>query len=622
MLGKRAKGAGLSALALTIAITGSVPEAAAAQNLFDMLFGERQQRSQSERGQAAPRPRQPEARARQPAPLPKISGPSYYNYKPEGLVKVDFPSLSSALRQQVNEESLFAEALGFADINLLAEKEVSAALLNYYAENPDFIWIENGRPNARAKKVLRVLEDAGEYGLLEADYAVSTPFAAPKPSVDAADERKTALLRFEMTLSARALRYARDAHWGRINPNKLSGYHDFPQKTLDEGRVLRALAHSPKPAAYLTSLHPKNEYYATLRAELKALRESAEKEIVVDPETFVRPGASHPEFPKILRIIERDADAEFRAEHGPVLLAHAGSETYVPELEPVIKAAQRTHDLNPDGIVGRQTVGALAGESKQARIRKVVLALERLRWHPSYFGNTRVMINAASYTASFVEEGEERLSMRAVVGKPSNQTNFFHDEIEYVEFNPYWGVPRSILINEKLPKLRRDPGYLDRTGYEVINSAGRRVPSASIDWSRYGANIPFSVRQRPGPQNALGELKIMFPNTHNIYMHDTPAKHLFGRDTRAYSHGCVRLQDPRAMAAAVLETTTDDVAREIGTGRNGRRNLPKKIPVYVGYFTAWPERSGAVGYYPDIYERDEKLSTALAKVEELRAPGS
>lgn len=619
MAGKIATRTGLSALTLAVALTGGTTSAGAEQYLFDMLFGRNKAARQHVEPASPPEPQTTGAvRA-----VPKISSPSYYNYAPEALVKMDLASLAAALEGDEAEraDTDFAQAIALlTDFELLAEKKIGAALVEHYSENPDFIWVDESGPNERAKAVLDVLAGASDFGLRETDYVVNPP-SLDEPGV--ADERMAELARFELTLSARALRYARDARLGRVNPNKLSGYHDFPAKPLDEHRVLKVLAGTPLPARYLEALHPRNELYAALREELKALRASAEREIVVDLETFVRPGESHSEFPKILQIIERDADAAFLAEYGDILAAHRGSETFARELVPVIKAAQKLHELNPDGVIGRRTIGALAGESRATRIEKVLLALERLRWHPSYLGSTRVMINVPSFTASFIKSGEERLSMRAVAGTRANQTSFFYDKIEYVEYNPYWGVPRSILVNEKLPQLIRDPGYLDRAGYEVTDARGRRIPSAAINWAAYGSNIPFSVRQKPGPANALGELKIMFPNKHDIYMHDTPAKNLFARDTRAFSHGCVRLQEPRAMAAAVLRVSEEEVARRIAQGRNARQDVPEEIPVYVGYFTAWPEPDGSgISYHPDIYGRDAHLQKALQEVEKLRAPGS
>ena len=232
-----------------------------------------------------------------------------------------------------------------------------------------------------------------------------------------------------------------------------------------------------------------------------------------------------------------------------------------------------------------------------------------------------MFINQPEFMVRYYEQDDVKLSMRVVVGKKSNQTSFFYDEIERVEFNPYWGVPRSIIVNEMLPRLVNDPGYLDRAGYEVTDSKGRRIPSSAIDWGAHGANIPYNVRQTPGEANALGELKIMFPNKHAIYMHDTPSKSLFNRDARAFSHGCVRLQQPREMAAAVLGTTIDDIRRELAAGHSSR-NVPVKIPVYVAYFTAWPQEDGTIGFFTDVYERDDFLTRALDAVREARSASS
>ena len=182
-------------------------------------------------------------------------------------------------------------------------------------------------------------------------------------------------------------------------------------------------------------------------------------------------------------------------------------------------------------------------------------------------------------------------------------------------------MPQSILVNEMLPRLRHDPGYLDRAGYEVSDSRGRRIPSSSVDWGAYGSKIPFDVRQSPSEANALGELKILFPNKNAIYMHDTPQKALFKQDVRAFSHGCVRLENPRGMAAAVLGTTVDYVAEKLKHGHS-EEQVPHKIPVYIAYFTAWPDMSGKVEYFADIYDRDAHLKTAIEKTDAVRAPAS
>ncbi len=206
--------------------------------------------------------------------------------------------------------------------------------------------------------------------------------------------------------------------------------------------------------------------------------------------------------------------------------------------------------------------------------------------------------------------------MRVVVGSKAHQTNFFEDEIETVEFNPYWGVPQSIIVNEMLPKLRRDPSYLDRLGYEV-QVGGRAVSSTSVNW--YGSTNAVSVRQPPSSDNALGDLKILFPNAHAIYMHDTPAKSFFNRDMRALSHGCIRLVDPRRMAAAVLGTSVEKVGEQIASGKNRAVQVPVKIPVYVAYFTAWPDKDGKVQFFDDVYDRDSYVQKAFAVTTKARA---
>jgi murein L,D-transpeptidase YcbB/YkuD len=209
--------------------------------------------------------------------------------------------------------------------------------------------------------------------------------------------------------------------------------------------------------------------------------------------------------------------------------------------------------------------------------------------------------------------------MRAVVGKPTAQTYFFIDHVKDVEYNPYWNVPRSIVINEMLPHLYRDPGYLDSKGYEVANQRGRQIASNSVNWAAVASDkTNVDVRQPPGDHNALGRVKIEFPNKHAIYLHDTPEKSFFTRDMRALSHGCVRLQHPREMAAAVLGTTVDHVDKRIATRKTDKEFVKRGLPIYLVYFTAWPDQNGDIKYYNDVYDRDAHVQLALEKTEAER----
>ncbi|MER8379000.1 murein L,D-transpeptidase [Mesorhizobium sp. M1399] len=607
---------------------------AEAQGFFDMLFGGGVKHAPP-KGNFPPPPSKYKPRPKAPAASggggggAQISSPSYYTYKSDPLVRVDFSALSAAPEPATPQDAAFEPAAtgaafreaiaGLDGYDLYAEKDIAKALIAYYSANPDFIWVTGTSPSSRAQDAVRVLGEAASYGLTPADYTVEIPAAGT--SAGDADERLKELVRFEMALSARVLRYARDAQSGRVDPNRMTGYYDFPPKPLDMEGVLKTLAHTQQARTYLESRHPQNAEYQALRVELEALQASAEDEITIDPNLLLKPGQTSPELPKLLTKIARNLDDEMGGAYGEVLARLATSEVYDPELVPVIKAVQKRAGMKGDGVIGPRTVASLAGTSKADKVQKVRVALEELRWLPSDLGSPRVFINQPAFTASYIDDGEEKLKTRAVVGRPTNQTAFFYDQIEQVDFHPYWGVPQSILVNEMLPRLRRDPGYLDRAGYEVVNARGKRIPSSSVNWGAYGAKIPYGVRQLPSEANALGELKILFPNKHAIYMHDTPQKSFFQRDMRALSHGCVRLQDPRGMAAAVLGTSVDYIEDRLKHGHS-TEDVTRKIPVYVAYFTAWPDLSGKVEYFNDVYGRDTRLQQALDSTEAVRSPAS
>ncbi|RUV39281.1 murein L,D-transpeptidase [Mesorhizobium sp. M7A.F.Ca.MR.148.00.0.0] len=627
-LGNKATVMPLVAIAATLAF--GVPQAGA-QGLFDMLFGGGVKHAP--KGEFPPPPPKHKPKPKAPASGggggARISSPSYYTYKADRLVRVDFSALAPTPEPATPQDAAFVpSATGGAfreavaslgDYELLAEPDIAKALIAYYSANPDFIWISGTSLNSRAQDAVRVLGEASSYGLTPADYTVEVP-AAGASTTDANAQLKE-LVRFEMALSARVLRYAHDAQNGRVDPNRMTGYYDFPAKPLDLQGVLRTLAHTQQVRTYLESRHPQNAEYQALRVELESLQASAENEIVVDPKLLLKPGETSPELPKLLTLIARNLDDEMGGAYGEILSRLATSEVYDPELVPVIKAVQQKAGMKGDGVIGPRTVATLAGTSKADKLLKVEVALEELRWLPSDLGSPRVFINQPAFTASYIDNGEEKLKTRVVVGRTTNQTSFFYDQIKQVDFHPYWGVPQSIIVNEMLPRLRSDPGYLDRSGYEVTDSRGKRIPSSAVNWGAYGANIPYSVRQQPSEANALGELKILFPNKHAIYMHDTPQKSFFQRDMRALSHGCVRLQDPRGMAAAVLGTSVDYIAEKLKHGHS-TENVTRTIPVYVAYFTAWPDLSGKVEYFGDVYDRDSRLKQALDATEAVRSPSS
>lgn len=493
------------------------------------------------------------------------------------------------------------------------EKDIADALRALYAERRDFIWSDGHEIGQQALALLRQLADAQSHGLDNAHYAVAMPELSETPVT-----RAQQLIEFDIALMARAVRYSLDMKNGFIEPNKISGYHDFGKERLRAPEAAAALADAVDVSVWFDSITPQLGEYRALQAELAALQGETDNILPIPSKILLRPGDTNEALPAVMQGMERRMSAETREKHRDVLSAYAGGTDYNDMIVELVKDVQRDLNLTPDGIVGPMTASRLASQSVASKVERLTLALERLRWHPEAYGERQVVINAPEYRVRYKEGGETKLAMRAIVGKKSNQTYFFHDEIEHVVFNPYWGVPQSIIVNSYLPKLRADPSYLDRNGFVVTTHSGRQVSSSSVNWYQFGSKVPYNIRQKPGPRNALGELKIMFPNRHAIYMHDTPARNLFSRDARAFSHGCVRLQDPRAMAAAVLGKSVGYIESQLG-GYEKTEIMSATIPVWVGYFTAWPDDDGKVQYHADIYDRDVHLKKAMDLVAEARS---
>ncbi len=528
--------------------------------------------------------------------------------------------------------------------------EVIEAIEAHYEAAPDYLWVKDGKLTARARTVMETLADAGAVGLDASDYQVHLPHEivsmtggdvevasnhagddsiasdAATPMAGGAlgtSSEARDLMRFEIDLTKAVLTYALDAQRGRVDPDRISGYHDLPRRKVDLTAILNDLSAKSDAdiASAMLDLNPTNAEFKALMAKLATLEsQSEEKPVTIATGTLIKPGQSSAEMANVVKAIELKASDDLKAKHAATFDAYDGGEKYTPELVALVKDFQREAGLSSDGVVGRNTVRGMVGMSLSSKIEKVKLAMERLRWLPRDLGARHVFINQPAFTATYVNDGQEPLKMRAVVGRKSNQTNFFYDKIKTVEYNPYWGVPYSIIVNEMIPHLNKNPYYLDDRGYEVSTVNGRTVSSASVDW-RAVANKQQSVnvRQLPGASNALGELKILFPNKHHIYMHDTPAKSLFKRDARAFSHGCVRLQDPRGMAAAVLGKDKSYIAGRIAQGKNESDTVTSDVPVYVSYFTAWPdEKTGNVKFFADMYDRDMYLQRALTATEKAR----
>jgi len=564
----------------------------------------------------------PGAEARQePKALPRVTGPRYYTYKADALKRIATdkladPVVTSSISADVAPAGDAGIRAAFANVSVRATPDAARAVEAFYGANKKFLWIEGTGINEKAKAAMAALADAAAVGLDPADYAV-TP---PADTFDSADMtgRYGALASFEISLTAAVATYIEDAVRGRVDPNRISGYHDFKRKDVNLLAALKNVALSGNVKAYLESRSPANADFAALKAELAKLRAetAAEDRVVIADGTLLKPGQSSPELANVVKGIVKHGSDALKGENAATLAAYQGTPEYTPDLVTLVEAFQKENGLKPDGIVGNASIRKLTGgDSVEDKIAKLEVALEQARWLPVDLGPRHVFINQPAFTVYYYEDGAEKFSMRTVVGSKAHQTYFFEDKIQTVEVNPYWGVPQSIIINEMLPKLRSDPSYLDRMGYEVA-VGGHAVPSSSVNW--YGSTAGVSVRQPPSGDNALGELKILFPNSHAIYMHDTPSKSFFKRDMRALSHGCVRLAEPRKMAAAVLGVSEADIGKEIASGKNKAIGVKADIPIYVAYFTAWPDKDGKVQYFDDVYGRDDYTRKALAATSAAR----
>ena len=529
-------------------------------------------------------------------------------YAAPRLVALNGVKLTEPRPVDAASAAIYDQLTGSAGPALRVLPATREAVIEMYRKR-DFrpVWVDVNSLEPRGQAVLKLLSAAAEEGLDPSAYlpAGLSGFEAPLPTGDAA-----AMARLDIDLFGAAVRYARDASGGLFEPAKLSVYNDVVPPSIAADQSAKVVAWSPYPADYLKSLHPTLPAYAAMKAALAELRASSGKEDhrLVPDGPIVKVGGSDPRIPEVRqKLIGRGyAGAALASGADPLLLDK--------ELSAQLRQFQKESRIKVSGSLGPQTVAALNTDVTGEEVERLVNNMERVRWLPRQLGSRHVFVNQAAFEAEVVENGKDVWSTRVIVGRPTTQTAVFHDEMEFVVFNPSWGVPPSIIAKEYLPKLRRDPGYLDRIGFKVVNQNGKVVSSRSVRWRSYGSKVPYGIHQPPGVKNALGEIKFLFPNTHNIYMHDTPSRELFAEDVRAFSHGCVRVQNPREFAAVLLGWDAAKVAANIETPTSETVRLKEKIPVHLTYFTAWPDETGKIRYFADIYGRDKAMDDARSSV--------
>ncbi len=472
----------------------------------------------------------------------------------------------------------------------------------YKARDYRPIWT-GGSDGARRRALLEALKRAPDHGLPEGRYdydQLRREFSGFKSA------RERGIL--EVATTRKFLQYARDIQSGILEPRRIDKNMTLRPPRRDPLKTLIAFSQS-NPRAFFRALPPQDPEYGRL------LKEKLRMERIIarggwGPKVQARALKPGQRGPQVVALRKRLTAMRY---------GQLGSaNVYDARLTQAVKLFQQDHGLNTDGIAGAQTIRAI-NVSASTRLMQVVIGLERLRWLNKPLGKRHILVNEAAFTAYVIDNGKPTLTTRVVVGQPGRwRTPEFEKKMTHMVINPSWYVPASIAGGEYLPLLKKNPNALTRQELIMTDPSGRQVDPTRIDFSKYSKNnFPFSLRQPPSGANALGKVKFMFPNWHAIYLHDTPAKSLFGKDIRAYSHGCVRVQKPFELAYTLLAPQVRDPKSYfdglVAAGDEVTVRLKEPVPIYLVYRTAWVSPEGRPNYRADTYKVDKKVFAALSR---------
>jgi L,D-transpeptidase YcbB len=480
-------------------------------------------------------------------------------------------------------------------------------------------WVRGMEPSAQAQQVIAILKNADQEGLFAEDYDGSRwgdRVAKLKPTAPQPSEADA--VRFDAALTVCVMRYVSDLHIGKVNPKHFGFGFDIEAKKYDlPGFLKKDVVDASDVAGILAQVEPP---YPGYRRTIKALQTYLElaKEYDGEPLPAVKgtiaPGDSYPGVPRLIRFLRLVGDLPADAN------VPEDETIYQGPLVDAVKSFQRRHGRDSDGRIGAQTLADLNVPLKQ-RVRQMQLTLERWRWMPDAYQKAPIVVNIPEFRLrAYDEKFKIALTMNVVVGKAyDHSTPVFEEKMAYVVFRPYWNVPYSIAKAEYLSRVARDPDYLSKKGFEVVNSRQEVVTSGTVTsdvLEQLRAGKLF-LRQAPGPKNSLGLVKFIFPNDYSVYMHDTPAQEFFSKSRRDFSHGCIRLGKPADLAVWVLRDNPgwdmDRVRAAMNGGATQQVNLAHRIPVLIVYGTVIVTEDGTVHFYDDIYGHDASLEEVLDK---------
>lgn len=479
-----------------------------------------------------------------------------------------------------------------------ANRDIAA----FYRENSfEPIWTgDSDLHRTRRAALLNAVESAGLYGLPTRNY---DPQDLRRKMTAVRGSR--ALGELEVELSQTLVLFARHMQTGVLDPRKVTSGIKREAPLRDPIAYLRDFSEGNPDAFFRTIIPTSPEYTRLVRAKF-------------DLERKVMHGGWGPQVQSGKLQPGESGNAVVALRNRLIAMGYldrTSAGTYDSDMERAVRQFQLDHGLEPDGVAGGGTLSAINVPASE-RLKSVIVAMERERWLNKPRGKRHVWVNIPDFSAKIIDDDKVTFETRAVVGKNTSdrETPEFSDVMEYMEINPYWNVPRSIMANEYLPMMQRNRNAASHL--QLIDTRGRIVPRSGVNFSRYsGRTFPFNLRQPPSNSNALGLVKFMFPNVHNIYLHDTPAKSLFAHDVRAYSHGCVRLNDPFDFAYALLAKQTSDPVSffqtRLRSGANTRVTLEEPIQVHIAYRTAYTDAKGRINYRADVYGRDAMVYDAL-----------
>lgn len=509
-------------------------------------------------------------------------------------------------------------AIQFGETRLQLPEELNAF---YGARDYELTWLtDDGEVLPATETLLSAIHDARNHGLVPGDYHLIA-IESRLTEVRENNATELALRDLDMLMSDALLLLATHLQRGKTDPHAIDP--QWSGEPVQQDWLLTRTAELANPLTtaslsdFLEGRPPRDVRYGRLQAARQQLAKLARAgdwtAIAAGP--LLRPGGRDARVPAIRQRLIQWGDLAGTTTADPA--TEADGESYSDELAAAMMAFQNRHGLAADGVIGPQTLAAL-NSTPQQRIDQIDVNLERWRWMPAELGKRHVLVNIAGFDMQLVDEGRPTLIKPVVVGRDYRRTPVFSDRIRYLVINPDWVVPPTLAVQDKLPEIRRNPDYLKSLGFRVYDGWGdtrQVIDPDSVDWSKVSArNFPYRLVQEPGPANALGQVKFMFPNRYNVYLHDTPSRELFRQPERAFSSGCVRVQDPMELAAALLAREGWSPERLESTLRAGRTqtvSLKEPVPVHIQYWTAWVDDDNRLQFRKDIYQRDELIHQAL-----------